>query len=490
MIKFSATGQDAVEFSTPCIVVGVFEGGRLSGTASAINKAAGGRLARLIKAGDVATAPGKTFLWTEVPGIAADRVLVVGCGSAADFTASRFVKAATQAAQYLSERRIKAAASALHELAFGGGDPRDRIRLAALASASAVYRYSATRSHNKPRNPLARITFFGTRLRTVLSEASAIARGVERARELGNLPPNICTPAYLAQECRLMAERLSDVTCRVLGRKQMEKLGMGALLGVARASANPPKLIVLNYRGARAKDQPYAFVGKGITFDTGGISLKPGKGMDEMKYDMCGAAGVIGAFEACALLKLKINLVAVVPAVENMPGGNAYRPGDVLTSASGQTIEVLNTDAEGRLILCDALTYVEQFKPQGVIDAATLTGACVVALGKHATGLMTNDDKLAQQLLKAGDTTHDRAWRLPLWDDYQSQLDTPYADMANIGGPAAGAVTAGCFLARFTKKYRWAHLDVAGSAWDGGTKNGATGRPVPLLTQFLIDRAG
>jgi leucyl aminopeptidase len=265
---------------------------------------------------------------------------------------------------------------------------------------------------------------------------------------------------------------------------------MGALLGVGQGSANASRLVVLQWRGAGENDRPYALVGKGITFDTGGISIKPSAGMEEMKFDMCGAAGVLGAFVAAVELKLKLNIVCVVPAVENMPGGNAQRPSDVVTTMSGQTVEVLNTDAEGRLVLCDALTYVQKYNPQVIIDAATLTGACVVALGKHATGLMTKDDALAEELLAAGNATLDRAWRLPLWDDYQSQLDTGYADIANIGGKYAGAITAGCFLSRFTEGYRWAHLDIAGTAWEEGRKGSATGRPVPMLVQYLIDRAG
>lgn len=269
----------------------------------------------------------------------------------------------------------------------------------------------------------------------------------------------------------------------------MRELGMGALLGVAAGSANRPRLIVLQWRGG-GDAQPHALVGKGVTFDSGGINIKPSAGMEEMKFDMGGAAGVLGAFLSAVLLKLPINLVCVVPAVENMPGNNAQRPSDVVTTMSGTTVEILNTDAEGRLILCDALTYVRRFNPQVVVDAATLTGACVVALGKHATGLMSKDDELAQQLLGAGEATLDRAWRLPLWDDYQSQLDTGYADVANIGGKYAGAITAGCFLSRFTDGLRWAHLDIAGTAWEEGRKGSATGRPVPLLAQWLLDRAG
>jgi leucyl aminopeptidase len=322
-----------------------------------------------------------------------------------------------------------------------------------------------------------------------LAEASAIANGVRFARELGNLPPNICNPAWIAAQAKQIADAHENVSLEVLERADMQALGMGSLLGVAQGSANPPKLVVLRWQGKDAGAKPYVLVGKGITFDSGGISLKPGAGMEEMKFDMCGAAGVLGAFVAAVEMKLALNLVCVVPAVENMPDGNAYRPSDILTSMSGLTIEVLNTDAEGRLILCDALTYASRFDPEVIIDAATLTGACVVALGKHASGLMTRDDELAAQLLAAGEATHDRAWRLPLWDEYQSQLESGFADVANIGGKYAGAITAGCFLARFTNGHRWAHLDIAGTAWDEGRKGLATGRPVRLLAQYLIDRS-
>ncbi|MEM9531854.1 MAG: leucyl aminopeptidase [Pseudomonadota bacterium] len=488
-MKFSTTEQSAVEFSTPCLIIGVTTGSRLRGAAAAVNKASNGALLRLIKRGDIATGTSKFFLWPDLPGVEAERVLIVGCGKPEKLSASVLQTVTAGAMRFLTGRGFKAAACALPEVTLPGRDLKWKTRHCALACAHGVYRYSTTKRSEKNRSRLNRMVFFGDRsLRAGLNQASAISRGVERARELGNLPPNICNPSYLAQECRTMADNLPNCKARVLGRKQMEEMGMGALLGVAQGSHFPPKLIVLNYTGAAAKEKPHVLVGKGITFDTGGISLKPGKGMDEMKYDMGGAAAVIGAFEACALLKLKVNLITLVPAVENMPDGKSYRPGDVLTSLSGQTIEVLNTDAEGRLILCDALTYAERFKPKSVIDVATLTGACVVALGKHASGLMSQDDKLADALLKAGEATHDRAWRLPIWDDYQPQLDSPYADMANIGGPSAGAITAGCFLSRFAGKFSWAHLDIAGTAWEGGSRNGASGRPVGLLTQYIIDQ--
>jgi len=317
-----------------------------------------------------------------------------------------------------------------------------------------------------------------------------MAAGVSLAKDLGNLPGNICTPEYLAGQARSLGRRSPNLHVRVLTEQQMKTLGMGALLSVSRGSRQPAKLIVMEYRGGKTGEKPVVLVGKGLTFDAGGISLKPAAAMDEMKYDMCGGASVLGTLTACTQLQLPINVIGLVPASENLPDGDANKPGDIVTSMSGQTIEVLNTDAEGRLILCDTLTYAERYKPAAVIDIATLTGACVVALGAPASGLMSNDDALADEVLAAGLNAGDRAWRLPLWDDYQEQLDSNFADMANIGGKGAGAITAACFLSRFTKKYRWAHLDIAGSAWKTGPEKGATGRPVPLLTQFLLERCG
>jgi leucyl aminopeptidase len=339
--------------------------------------------------------------------------------------------------------------------------------------------------------PLAAASFQGgATLQPALDQATAFAMGFERARLLGDLPPNICNPAYLAQEAAAIAGQFEQVELQVLEEDEMAALGMDALLGVSRGSANRARLIVLKYSGAEQGQRPVVLVGKGITFDSGGLSLKSVENMMQMKYDMCGAAGVIGAFVACARMQLALNVICVVAAAENMPDGDAYRPGDVITSMSGKTIEVLNTDAEGRLVLCDALTYSERFQPEVIIDVATLTGACVVALGHHASGLMSNDDRLAAELIAAGDAVVDRAWRLPLWEEYQTQLDSPFADMKNVGGMPAGMLTAGCFLSRFAEEQRWAHLDIAGSAWKWGGDDGATGRPVGLLTQFLVNRAG
>jgi leucyl aminopeptidase len=328
-----------------------------------------------------------------------------------------------------------------------------------------------------------------TELQQALAEAAATADGVDLAKTLGNLPPNVCTPAYLADEARKLA-RQYKLGVEVLERADMHKLGMGALLAVASGSRNPPKLIVLHYHGAAKGKKPLVLVGKGITFDTGGISLKPAGEMDEMKFDMSGAGSVLGAVRALAGMKAPVNVVGVIPACENMPGGQATRPGDIVTTLSGQTVEILNTDAEGRLILCDALTYAARFNPEKVIDIATLTGACVVALGHVASGVFANDEALAAEVLAAADDARDPAWRLPLWEEYQEQLRSNFADFANIGGRPGGAITAACYLARFTRKMKWAHLDVAGTAWKSGREKGSTGRPVPLLVRFALRHAG
>ncbi|MGL5565253.1 MAG: leucyl aminopeptidase, partial [Plesiomonas sp.] len=315
--------------------------------------------------------------------------------------------------------------------------------------------------------------------------------GLKIAKDLGNMPPNICNPAYLASHARQLADEFSPVTTRVIGEQQMKDLGMNAYLAVGQGSQNESLMSVIEYKGAaNPDDKPIVLIGKGLTFDSGGISIKPSDGMDEMKYDMCGAATVFGVMRAVAELQLPLNVVGILAGCENMPDGRAYRPGDILTTMSGQTVEVLNTDAEGRLVLCDTLTYAERFDPELVIDVATLTGACVIALGHHISGLLSNHNPLANDLLSASEQAGDRAWRLPLGDEYQEQLESNFADMANIGGRPAGAITAGCFLSRFTKKYYWAHLDIAGTAWRSGKSKGATGRPVPLLTQFLLNRAG
>jgi leucyl aminopeptidase len=355
-----------------------------------------------------------------------------------------------------------------------------------------TYSYTQTLSKPKPAASLKKLTLALSPTKALLKaakEGQSIGSGMNIARELGNLPGNICTPSYLANQAKDLARKYLSLSASIVEEKKMRELGMGSFLSVTAGTDQPAKLIVLEYQGTDKKTKPHALVGKGITFDSGGISLKPGGGMDEMKFDMCGAASVFGAMNAIAELKLAVNVVAVVAAAENMPSSNATKPGDVVTSMSGQTIEVLNTDAEGRLVLCDALTYAERFKPQSVIDIATLTGACVVALGKHASALYSNQDDFAEVLLEAGKEVGDKAWHMPLWDEYQAQLHSNFADIANIGGPGGGSITAACFLSRFAKNMRWAHLDVAGTAWDSGANKGATGRPVALLTKYLINQS-
>jgi len=491
-MKLSLYSEPILEIATPCLVIGVVEDEPLPASATAVDAASGGMIGRMVESGDIDASRGCITMLHDVPGVAAGRVMFVGFGPRDKLDPSRYDRTCMDAGKFLRDHAVVEAHCSLADLGVEGLGEAWHLRQSALAVHRANYLYAATKKHHESQHhPLVSASFSGAaEHQGAMDQAVAMAAGFLRARELGNLPPNICTPEYLAGQARAIAGEQDHVEVEILEPAEMEKLGMRALLGVGQGSSNPPRLIVLKYRGADKDARPYVLVGKGITFDTGGISLKPRENMDQMKFDMCGASSVIGAFEACAALQLPLNLVCVVAAAENMPGGNAYRPGDVLTSMSGQTIEVLNTDAEGRLVLCDALTYSARFEPAALIDVATLTGACVVALGHHASGLMSKHDDLAAELLSAGEQVVDRAWRLPIWDDYQAQLKTPFADMKNIGGMPAGSITAGCFLSRFARDQRWAHLDIAGSAWKWGATEGATGRPVGLLTQYLIDRAG
>ncbi len=492
-MEFSIKSSSPERARTGCVVIGVFEPRQLSAAGSALDRAARGHLSAILKRGDMDGKAGTTLMVHHVPHIAAARVLLVGLGREREFDAGKFRQAVAKAIAALNQTGVVDAVLCLSANVTERGKAWHAAQ-AAIAATDAAYRFDRMKSKREPARGVRRVTLLvGDRdeLRAgeiALRQGVAIAHGMSLAKDLGNLPGNVCTPAYLADAARTLA-RQHKLGVQVLERKDMEKLGMGSLLSVARGSVEPPKLIVLKYNGGPRGQKPYALVGKGVTFDTGGISLKPGADMDFMKFDMCGAASVLGTLKAVAELKLPINVVGIVPATENMPGGAATKPGDIVTSMSGQTVEILNTDAEGRLILCDALTYAERFEPQAVVDIATLTGACVIALGHVASGLFANDDALAGELLAAGQTTHDRAWRLPLWEDYQEQLKSNFADFANIGGRPAGSVTAACFLARFTRKFKWAHLDIAGVAWKSGAAKGATGRPVPLLTQYLIDRA-
>ncbi len=482
----------AVHSKSACVVIGLSADGPLGPSAQAINKASGGVLQKLVDSRDLASAKGKTTLLHHFPGMQSARLLVVGFGDTAKLDAPGYDQACFNAGRALRDHPLEDCHVCLHEIKVGRKSAGWKLRQAAVAIVRSNYRYTATKKPaDKAAKPLAKVSFLAkSELKPALGQASALAHAYDLARHLSDLPPNICNPEFLAAEAGKIAAASNKVELEVLEREQMAELGMGALLGVASGSSTQPKLIVLKYKGSKVADKPVVLVGKGITFDSGGLSLKSPDNMMEMKYDMCGAASVLGAFQACVELKLKINLICVVAAVENMPDGNAYRPGDVVTSMSGKTIEVLNTDAEGRLVLCDALTYCERFEPKCIIDVATLTGACVIALGHPASGLLSNNDELAQQLLQAGDDVVDRAWRMPLWDDYQAQIDSGFADMKNVGGAGAGSITAACFLSRFTEKQCWAHLDVAGTAWKWKGEEGATGRPVGLLSRFLFQQAG
>ncbi|HEY1608750.1 MAG TPA: leucyl aminopeptidase [Paraburkholderia sp.] len=478
-----------------CVVVGVFEAQTLSGAAFAIDAATGGLISRVVKAGDVDGKAGSTLFLPEVSGIGASRVLLVGLGRQDAFGQKAYNEAAKAAWRAILGTKIAQVTFTLAQLPIKERSAEWAVRAAILALRGETYRFTQMKS--KPDvtlRALRRVVFSVDAgdekvAKLAAKQGAAIANGMDLTRDLGNLPGNVCTPTYLASAAKKLAKDWK-LKVEVLGERQIETLKMGAFLAVTKGSVEPPQFIVLQYQGGPAKAAPVVLVGKGITFDTGGISLKPGEGMDEMKYDMCGAGSVLGTLRAVAEMGLKLNVVGIIPTCENMPSGNATKPGDIVTSMNGLTVEVLNTDAEGRLILCDALTYAERFKPAAVVDIATLTGACIIALGHHNSGLFSKDDALAGELLDASREAGDPAWRLPLDDEYQEQLKSNFADLANIGGRPAGSVTAACFLSRFTDKYPWAHLDIAGTAWKSGAAKGATGRPVPLLAQFLIDRAG
>jgi len=490
-MKFTLDTTAIPEIDTACLVIGIFQHTELKGSASLVDQASNGALSKLIESGDVDADWKHTTLLHGLAGVAAQRILVMGCGEADKFDAVRFDEVCKSAGAFLRTHVTTNAHICLNEVEVDGTDAYWRLRQAAVNVDRANYSYTATKApKDDEKKPLSNASFnAGNELQPALDEARGLAKGYLRSRELGNLPPNICNPAFLAEQAIEIANDYENVTVEVLGQDEMAELKMSALLAVGQGSVNGPRLIVLKYQGKDTDSRPVVLVGKGITFDTGGISLKPGPNMEQMKYDMGGAASVIGAFEACADMQLPINLVCVVAAAENMPDGNAYRPGDVITSMSGKTIEVLNTDAEGRLVLCDALTYSQRFNPIALIDVATLTGACVVALGHHASAIMSKHDDLVDELLAAGQKAVDRGWRLPLWDDYQPQIKSTFADMKNVGGMPAGSITAGCFLSRFTTDQRWAHIDCAGSTWKWGDDKGSTGRPVGLLTQFLINQA-
>ena len=478
-----------------CAIVGIFETRKMTESAKILDKITQGYLKNILASGDMEGKSNTSLLLHNVPGTLFKRILLIGLGKEQEFKEKTYLSVITAALNALHKTAVSDAMLFLSDFPLNNRNTAWNVMQTAITVGNHQYRFDQLKSKPDVETiNLKKLTLcIDNRAELAACEESlqhgiAIAHGMKLTKDLGNLAPNICTPTYLAKQAKDLA-KTHKLKVNVLEEKDMEKLGMGSLLSVAQGSDQPAKLIVLEYQGLSKKDNPFVLVGKGVTFDTGGISLKPASEMDEMKFDMCGAASVLGTLQAVAELKLPLNVVGIIPATENMPSGKATKPGDVVKSLSGQTIEILNTDAEGRLILCDALTYAERYDPKIVIDIATLTGACVIALGNFVSGLLSNDDKLAQALLAAGEQAGDRAWQLPLWDEYQDLLKSNFADMANIGGRSAGTITAACFLSRFTKKYPWAHLDIAGTAWKSGKEKGSTGRPVPLLTQFLIAQA-
>ena len=489
-MKYQAKNQ-AFSQAADGIVLGLYENNEFSKSFNEIDLAAQGYLNRLIQSGELTGKLGQTLLLRDLPGVATKRVLIVGCGKKGELTERRYNQLIQSMLKALNNANIREVVSYLTEIEIKDRDLYWNVRFAIEIIEHTNYHFDRFKSE-KPESTALESLIFNTdcpQAQRAIAHAQAVSAGVKAARDIANMPPNICNPAYLAEQAKHLAAEFGALSLEVIDEMQMAELGMNAYLAVSRGSANPAYMSILHFNNAPDKNaKPIVLVGKGLTFDAGGISLKPAADMDEMKYDMGGAASVFGVMAAVAQLDLPLNVIGVLAGCENLPDGNAYRPGDILTTMNGLTVEVLNTDAEGRLVLCDALTYAERFEPQLLIDVATLTGACVVALGQHNSGLICEDENLAADLLHAAQQTTDKAWRLPLSEEYQEQLKSPFADLANIGGRWGGASTAGAFLANFTKKYRWAHLDIAGTAWLQGANKGATGRPVALLTQFLINQ--
>lgn len=491
-MEFSIINGNPEKLRTDCVIVGVFEDGKISDAAKNLDEASNKAISTALKSGDMDGKLNSTLVLHHVVGVTAARIMLVGLGKQPEFTEKQYRQAVRASVKALP-KGVASASFCFAEIAIKKSDIHTKVAQLVEVAMDATYQVNAIKLKKVEPKALKKIAICVEKSETTQAKAGvkhglAISAGVALAKDLGNLPPNICTPTYLGEQAKKLAKAYG-FKVEVLEKKEIEKLGMGSFLGVAQGSVEPPRFIVLQHLKGKKGSKPTVLVGKGITFDTGGISLKPGAEMDEMKYDMCGAASVLGTFKAIGEMNLAINAVGLIATCENMPDAGAIKPGDILTSMSGQTIEVLNTDAEGRLILCDALTYAERFEPSAVVDIATLTGACVIALGHHPSGLFSNKDALAHELLAAGEKAHDRAWHMPLWEEFQSQLDSNFADMANIGGRAGGSITAACFLSRYAKKYDWAHLDIAGTAWKSGKEKGGTGRPVPLLTTFLVERA-
>lgn len=488
MLTISTQAVNALTCHTACLVLPAFHG------KNKFSIHATGELRSLVsqlqKRGDITGKAGESLLLPHVGHIAAERLLLVGVGNDASLTRTQYIAMLSHITEHLRKTKVKDAVLLLDEITVQERDNIWRAEIAAQMISNSLYHFD-TLKKEKHTHALKKLVWQHSEkkqqktVEQALATGKSIASGMALTREMGNLPGNICTPVYMASQAQQLARGKKNLSVKVLEEKHMQELKMGSLLSVSAGSDEPAKLVIMDYKGGAKNAKPVVLVGKGITFDTGGISLKPGGGMEEMKFDMCGAASVIGVMKTIAELQLPLNVIGMLVCAENMPSGRATKPGDIVTSMSGKTIEVINTDAEGRLVLCDALTYAERFNPAAVIDIATLTGACVIALGNHASGLYSNRDELGKQLLEAGQQAEDKAWQMPLWEEYQQQLKSPYADVANVGGRNAGSVTAACFLARFTEKYPWAHLDIAGTAWNSGGHKGATGRPVPLLVRFL-----
>lgn len=497
-MEFNVKSGSPEKQRSACIIVGVFEPRRLSPIAEQLDKISDGYISALLRRGELEGKVGQSLLLHHVPNVLSERVLLIGCGKERELDERQYKQIIQKTINTLNETGSMEAVCFLTELHVKGRNNYWKVRQAVETAKDCLYTFDQLKSNKTElRRPLRKMVFNVPTRRELpsgeraIAHGLAIASGIKACKDLANMPPNICNAAYLASQARQLADSSTNVSTRVIGEEQMKELNMNAYLAVGQGSQNESLMSIIEYKGNKDPEaRPIVLVGKGLTFDSGGISIKSADGMDEMKYDMCGAATVYGVMRVVAELQLPINVIGVLAGCENMPGGKAYRPGDILTTMSGQTVEVLNTDAEGRLVLCDTLTYVERFEPELVVDIATLTGACMVALGHHYSGLMSNHNPLAHELMNASEQAGDRAWRLPLGDEFYEQIESNFADLANTGGRLGGAITAGCFLARFATKYNWAHLDIAGTAWRSGKAKGATGRPVSLLSQFLLNRAG
>jgi leucyl aminopeptidase len=476
------------------VIIGVYQDLQLCMPANALDNSTRELIAGVVSRGDIKGKMGETALINVVPNSSLTRILLVGLGENKPLSGKTYRKVLSIAVNSLKKPYIKVLACTLAQCTVLGSDWQWKTRQIAEVFNDAVYQFTALKSDKETESKLEKIIISAPAEQLALAQAGlaqglAIADGVTLTKHLSDLPGNICTPTFLAEQALELGKKSDKLTVNILEEADMAALGMQVFLSVSRGSREPAKLICIHYQGGDKDSKPIVLVGKGLTFDAGGISLKPGPGMDEMKYDMCGGAAVLGTLQAAAQMGLPLNIIGLVPSSENLPDGNAGKPGDIWKSMSGKTVEILNTDAEGRLILCDTLTYAEKFNPDVVIDLATLTGACLVALGRVPSGLLGNDDALCNDIISASETASDSVWRLPLWEEYQEQLKSNFADLANIGSKDGGTITAACFLSHFTKNFRWAHLDIAGTAWRSGPTKGATGRPVPLLTQYLINRA-